>query len=57
MCSGWVRRGTGVHLLAEQGMRHRVEKPFDLDVIVNADAGEMPLGIFEIVLRKPLHDG
>ena len=46
-----ARRGAGVHLLADQGMRHRVEKALDLDVVVDADAGEMPLGILEIVLR------
>jgi hypothetical protein len=37
-------------------MRHRVEEPLDLDVIVDADAGEMPLGILEIILREPPHD-
>ncbi len=38
-------------------MRHRVEKAFDFDVVVDADAGKMPLGILEIVLRELLHDG
>ena len=39
------RRGPGVHLLADQAMRHGVEKALDFDVMVNADAGQMPLGI------------
>jgi hypothetical protein len=34
------RRGTGVHLLAEQAVWHRIEEALDLDVIVDADAGE-----------------
>ena len=49
-----ARRGPGVHLLADQAVRHRVEEALDLDVIVDADAGEMPLGILEIVLRQAL---
>ena len=34
---------------------HRVEEALDLDVIVDADTGEMPLGIFVVVLRQRLH--
>ena len=45
-----ARRGAGVHLLADQRVRHRVEEALDLDVIVDADAGEMPLGILVVVL-------
>ena len=50
-------RGAGVHLLADQGVRHRVEEALALDMIVDADAGEMPLGILVILLRQRLHDG
>ena len=42
-------RGTGVHLLADQRVRHRVEKALDLDVVINPDAGEAPLGILVVL--------
>ena len=50
-------RGTGVHLLADQGVRHRVEKALDLDVVINADAGEAPLGILVVLFGQWLHEG
>ena len=37
--------GAGIHLLSDQRMRHRVEEAVDLDVVVDADASEAPLGI------------
>ena len=43
----------GVDLLVDQGVRHRVEEALNLDVVVDADAREMPLGILEVVLRQP----
>ena len=49
-------RGAGVHLLADQGVRHRVEKALDLDVVVDADAGEAPLGILVVLLGQRLHE-
>ena len=48
-------RRPGVDLLADQRMRHRVEKALHLNVVVDADAGQMPLGILEIVLRQRSH--
>jgi hypothetical protein len=45
----------GVDLLADQRVRHRVEKALHLDVVVDADAGEMPLGILEVVLGEFPH--
>ena len=45
----------GVDLLADQRVRHRVEEALHLDVVVDADAGQMPLGILEVVLRQPPH--
>ena len=50
------RRGAGGHLLADQRVRHRVEEALHLDVIVDADTGEVPLGIFEVILRQRLHE-
>ena len=49
-------RGTGVHLLTDQGVRHRVEKALDLDVVINPDAGEALLGILIVLLGQWLHD-
>ena len=34
-----------VNLLADQGVRHRIEEAVDLDVIVGPDAGQAPLGV------------
>jgi hypothetical protein len=34
----------GVDLLADQRMRHRVEEAFDLDIVVDPNAGETPYG-------------
>ena len=45
----------GVDLLADQGVWHRVEEALHLDVVVDADTGEVPLGILEVVLRQPPH--
>ena len=39
-----VSRCPRVHLLAKQGMRHRVKEALDLDMIVYADAGEAGQG-------------
>ena len=36
-------------------MGHRIEEALHLDVVVDADAGQMPLGIFEVLLRQRLH--
>ena len=49
-------RGTGVHLLTDQCVRHRVVKVLDLNVVINPDAGEAPLGILVVVLGQRLHD-
>src|SRR3954468_7814799 len=38
-------------------MRHRIEEALPLDVVIDADAREMPLGILELVRREILHDG
>lgn len=40
-----ARGGAGIDLLADQRMRHRIIKARDLDMIVDADTGEVPLGI------------
>jgi hypothetical protein len=40
-----VRGDADIDLLADQGMRHRIKEAVDLDVIVEADAGQAPLGI------------
>ena len=51
-----ARRGAGVDLLADQRVRHRVEETLDLDMVVDADAGEVPLGILVVLLWQRLHD-
>ena len=38
------RRGAGVHLLANQAVRHRVQKALDFNVIVDTDAGKAGQG-------------
>ena len=50
-----ARRGAGVDLLADQRVRHRVEETLDLNMVVDADAGEAPLGIFVVLLWQRLH--
>ena len=49
--------GAGIHLLADQRMRHRIQKALNLDVVVDADAGDAPLGILIILLGQRLHGG
>ena len=44
-----ARGGAGVDLFADQRMRHRIIKACDLDMIVNADTGEVPLGILIVL--------
>jgi hypothetical protein len=41
-----------VDLLADQGVRHGVEEAGGLDVIVEIDPGEPPLGVLVIVDRQ-----
>lgn len=36
----------GINLLADQFMRHRIEKPADLDVIIQRDPCQTPFGEF-----------
>ena len=50
-----ARGGAGVDLFADQRMRHRVEEACDLDMIVDADAGEVPVGILVVLLWQGLH--
>jgi hypothetical protein len=50
-----ARRDAGVDLLADQRVRHRIEKTLDLDMVVDADAGEAPFGILVILLWQRLH--
>ena len=50
-------RFADVDLFADQRMRHRVEEALDLDMIVDANAGEMPVGILVVLLRQGLHGG
>ena len=47
-------RDADVDLLADQRMRHRVEEALDLDVIVEPDPGETPLGELVVRLRQRL---
>jgi hypothetical protein len=49
-------RGAGVHLFADQAVRHRIEEALHLNVVVDADAGEAPLGILVVLLGQWLHD-
>ena len=46
------RRRPGVDLVADQLMRHRVEKSADLDMIIQRDAGKAPFGEFVIRLGQ-----
>ena len=46
------RRRPGVDLMADQLMRHRVEKSADLDMIIQRDAGKAPFGEFIIRLGQ-----
>jgi hypothetical protein len=48
-----VRGDAEVDLLADQGVRHRTEEALDLDVIVEADARQTPLGIDIFGGRQP----
>jgi hypothetical protein len=48
--------GASVHLLADQRVWHRVDETLYLDMIVNADPGELPFGILVILLWQRLHD-
>ena len=50
-------RGTGVHLFADQGVRHRVEETPHLDVVVDANPSELPFGILVVLLWQWLHGG
>ena len=43
-----LRRGSHLHLLIGQPMRHAVEVPLHFDVIVEIDAGCPPLAKLEI---------
>src|SRR5208283_2946899 len=40
-----ARGDADVDLLADQAVRHRIEEALDLDVIVETDAGQAPLGV------------
>src|SRR5450631_1877724 len=50
-----ARRDAGIHLLADQRVRHRVEEALGLNMVVDADAGEAPLGILVVLLGQRLH--
>ena len=41
-----------VDLLADQAVRHRIEEPVVLDVVVDADPGEPPFGELVVVARQ-----
>jgi hypothetical protein len=45
-----ARGGAGIDLFADQRVRYRVIEARDLDVIVNADPGQVPLGILIVLL-------
>jgi hypothetical protein len=45
----------GIDLLTEQRVRHRVEETLNLNMVVDADAGEAPLGILVVLLWQRLH--
>src|SRR5271157_3983075 len=42
--------GAGVDLFTDQRVRHRVEVTVDLNMVVDADAGEAPLSILVVLL-------
>src|SRR3979490_1900021 len=50
-----ARRDAGIDLLAEQRMRHRVEETLGLNMVVDADASEVPFGILVVLLWQRLH--
>ncbi len=50
-----VSRCSRLHLLTEQGVRYGVKEVLDLDMIVDADAGETPLGILEVIVWQREH--
>ena len=47
--------GAGVDLFTDQRVRHRVEETLDLNMVVDADAREAPLGILVVLLWQRLH--
>ena len=47
--------GAGIDLFADQRVRHRVIEARDLNMIVDADAGQPPFGILVVLLREILH--
>ena len=49
--------GANVDLLPDQAVRNRVEEAVDLDVIIERDAGEAPLGELIVVIRQRRQDG
>ena len=51
-----ARGGAGVHLLAEQSVRHRVKEAIDLNMVIDADASEAPFGKFVVLVWQGLHD-
>ena len=46
-----ARRRAGIDLLAKQRVRHGIEEFVDLDMIVDADAGEAPFGVLISLAR------
>src|SRR5208337_3219962 len=52
-----ARGNAGVDLLADQRVRHRVEETLglNLNMVVDADPGEAPLGILVVLLGQRLH--
>src|SRR5271165_5913654 len=50
-----ARGDAGIHLLAEQRVRHRVEETLDLNMVVDADADEAPFGILVVLLWQRPH--
>ena len=47
--------GAGIDLFTDQRVRHRVEETVDLNMVVDADAGEAPLSILVVLLWQRLH--
>ena len=45
-------RGPEVDLRPDQAVRHRIEEPVVLDMIVDADTGQPPLGEFVRIARQ-----
>jgi hypothetical protein len=52
-----ARGDADIDLLADQGVRHRIAETRDLDVIVQADAGQLPLGKDIFGGRQPTSSG